>query len=117
MFLKLLLLLLFAVSSVLSMVQNQVQRSELRRKPKSLISVNTSLGQLIGYRYNALNRTINVFYGVPYAEPPVNELRFKRSKLIERFPSDPYGALDYKPHCAQGKTARFHYDDKFEEDW
>ena len=111
------ILFLLNVSFVFSIVDVHVQRAQLRRKPSSLVSVDTSLGKLVGYQDQALNRTFNVFYGVPYAEPPINELRFRRSKLIQRFPNEPYSALDYKPHCAQPKRLKFHPHDKFSEDW
>ena len=81
-----------------------------------LVSVKTSLGTLIGQRRQVQNRTVNVFYGVPYAEAPVGELRFRRTRLIRRFPDEPYGALQYKPHCAQKRTKKYGEDEPFSED-
>ena len=117
MFLRISLLILLNISFVFSFVDIRIQKSELRRRPSSLISVDTSLGPLIGYKDDVQNRTINVFYGVPYAEPPVNELRFRPSKLITQFPSDPWDALNFKPHCVQPRSLKYHPEDKFEEDW
>ena len=82
-----------------------------------LISVETPLGTLIGQKKIVQNKPINVFYGVPYtAEPPINELRFRRSRLIKRFPSDPYSALSYPARCPQQLPSYFGYNGKFNED-
>ena len=93
------LLILFNFNLINCFRNFGINKAELKNKPTNLISLNTSLGTLIGYKQNVQNKTINVFYGVPYAEPPIKKLRFKKSKLINKFPSEPYLALDYKPHC------------------
>jgi len=54
--------------------------------------ITTSLGQVKG---NAIfikekNRTINVFQGIPYAKPPVGELRFKAAEPADKW----MGVLD-----------------------
>ena len=90
-------------------------KSELVQRPSSLVSVYTKLGTVIGYRQDVRNQTINVFYGVPFAEPPIGKLRFKRSKLITKFPQNPYPALSFKPHCYVQKK-NFHPSDEFSED-
>ena len=105
-----LLLLQIYPSFIPNFVQIIPQKSEL------LISLETSLGTLIGFKKQILNRTINVFYGVPYAEPPIGKLRFKRTKLIEKFPQEPYRALDFKAHCGQKLAEKYHKNDTFSED-
>lgn len=90
-------------------------KSELGERPSSLISVETKLGTIIGYKQDVRNQTINVFYGVPYAEPPTGKLRFKKPKLIEKFPQNPYAALSFKPHCYI-PSAKFNPSDQFDED-
>ena len=118
MFVRVSMLFLLNFSFVFTLVDIKIQKANIGRSPNdSLFSLATSLGTLIGYRKNVQNRTISVFYGVPYAEPPVKELRFRRSKLIEKFPTDPYPALDLKPHCPQPRSRKYHPDDKFAEDW
>ena len=111
-----LLVLSLSVSLALGLLDIEYHKAELRNRPKSLISVETRLGTLIGYKQPAQNQTVNVFYGVPYAEPPIGKFRFRKSKLIERFPANPYAALDFKPHCAQPHAKKFHAGDRFEED-
>ena len=45
--------------------------------------LNTTLGQLQGFearvKHSGQNEKVNVFYGVPFAKPPVGKLRFKVS--------------------------------------
>lgn len=53
--------------AMMCLVKLRPQKSELKDKPSSLISVQTELGNLIGYKKDVQNKTINVFYGVPYA--------------------------------------------------
>ena len=90
-------------------------KSELLKPPASLVSVETKLGTAIGYRQPVRNHTINVFYGLPYAEPPTGKLRFKKSRPIARFPENPYPALSFKPHCYLPYD-KFNPSDKFDED-
>lgn len=94
------------------------QKSELKNKPNATISLNTSLGTLIGYKQNVLdNKIINVFYGIPYGEKPIGKLRFKETKLVNRFPNRIYNATDFKPHCAMViNSLIYHKDDQFSED-
>lgn len=94
----------------------QVPRSELVHRPLRRITLQTDLGRVIGYKQAvAGNRTINVFYGLPFAEAPIGELRFRRPKPIDQLPTDPYSALDFKPHCPMVSN-NYHPDDAFSED-
>lgn len=81
-----------------------------------LVTVKTSIGTLVGQKAAVQNRTVNVFYGVPYSEAPVGERRFRRTRLIRRLPEDPYKALRYKAHCAQRRTKKYAEDEPFSED-
>jgi len=42
------------------------------------VKVNTSSGLVQGNTVTILNRTINQFLGIPFAEPPVGRLRFAK---------------------------------------
>lgn len=98
-------------------VDSRVFKSQLEAQPSDLVQVVTSLGTLVGYAQKVQNQTINVFYGVPYAEPPVDALRFKRSRAIQRFPQDPYEALQFKAHCPLLKVpSRYNESDVFSDD-
>lgn len=48
------------------------------------ILVNTTSGNVRGNTLSVLNRTVNEFLGIPYAEPPVGDLRFGRPQPITR---------------------------------
>lgn len=111
------ILLLINCSSVASIVHFNLHQSKLEIKPSSLISLETSLGTVIGYEEQVQNKTINVFYGLPYAEAPIGKLRFRKSKLIQKFPYEPYEALEFKPHCPLLKNnKKFDSTDLFDED-
>ncbi|XP_067653683.1 cholinesterase-like [Haliotis asinina] len=63
--------------------------------------VSTLNGPLLGERVSVLGKSIDVFYGIPYAKPPVGDLRFKYPE-----PSDPWGpevrdARKPTPSCFQ----------------
>ena len=108
--------LLFKFSFVSTIVHTHVPRAELVDQPTSLISLKTDLGTVIGYNKEVLNKTISVFHNLPYAEPPIGQLRFRRTRLITKLPEDPYSSLDFKPHCAQKYTVDFNRNDTFSED-
>jgi hypothetical protein len=40
--------------------------------------INTKLGKVSGITVNRLGKSINCYFGIPYAEPPVGKLRFKK---------------------------------------
>lgn len=48
---------------------------------KSYVIRTTSSGRVRGYAEKFLDKDVNVFLGVPFAQPPVGELRFKAPKL------------------------------------
>lgn len=46
-------------------------------------SVRTTSGFVQGKRVQGYHRLMNVYFGIPYAEPPVGELRFRRPKPVK----------------------------------
>ncbi|XP_067653813.1 acetylcholinesterase-like [Haliotis asinina] len=65
--------------------------------------VSTLNGPLLGQRLSVLDTSVDVFYGIPYAKPPVGDLRFKHPQ-----PSGPWGpevrdAQNPTPSCIQPK--------------
>ncbi|KFM78975.1 Cholinesterase, partial [Stegodyphus mimosarum] len=64
------------------------------------LTIQTSTGILHGKRSEALSKSLRLFLGIPYAEPPIGNLRFKRpieifSEGIER------DATRFGPSCYQ----------------
>ena len=113
---KFIIILLFKFPFVFTIVDIQIPRAKLTDEPTSLISLKTDLGTVIGYNKEVLNKTINVFNNLPYAEPPIGKLRFRKTRLITKLPVDPYSSLDFKPHCAQKYEGKFNRNDTFSED-
>ncbi|VIO89633.1 Carboxylesterase family protein [Brugia malayi] len=53
------------------------------------------------------NVTVVTFLGIPYAEPPVSQRRFKPPQLVTKLPGkQPFLALQHSPSCAQNVEAR-----------
>ena len=48
------------------------------------IQIDTLSGVVKGLTINVLNRTVDQFLGIPYAEPPVGSLRFTKPKPISK---------------------------------
>jgi para-nitrobenzyl esterase len=62
--------------------------------------IETTNGKISGYS----RRGVIKFKGIPYAEPPVGELRFKPPKPVKPW-SDTYDATEYSPVCPQPPSA------------
>ena len=51
------------------------------------VKVRTTSGVVLGQTLNVLNQRVNQFLGIPYAEPPIGDLRFaKPEPIIKPFP-------------------------------
>ena len=48
------------------------------------VDVQTSSGLIRGHTIEVLNQNINEFLGIPYAEPPIGDLRFAKPKPIDK---------------------------------
>ncbi len=48
------------------------------------VKVKTSSGLVEGNTVTVLNKTINQFLGIPYAEPPLNTLRFAKPQPLQK---------------------------------
>jgi carboxylesterase type B len=79
-------------------------------------SVRLSLGQVVGLSKQVSGKRISVFFGVPYAQPPLGSLRFQAPQQINRFAADPYDADRFRPHCPQPPNSKFGNDTNFGED-
>ena len=48
------------------------------------VDVKTSSGLIRGNTIEVLNQNVNEFLGIPYAEPPIGDLRFAKPKPIHK---------------------------------
>lgn len=59
-------------------------QASYRSSPNSLV-VDTLSGKVEGKRYTAANgKPVDVWWGIPYAEPPLGKLRFMRPVPVEK---------------------------------
>ncbi|CAI4233294.1 unnamed protein product [Auanema sp. JU1783] len=73
-------------------------------------SVWVEQGLVRGKIYNIDGRHIQIFRGIPYAEPPIGDLRFRKPVKKARWHQE-LSAVDYGPPCLQ--FMEFHKNDKF----
>lgn len=75
-------MLLLAVATSLLMASTASKDEEAA--DRNLV-VNTSSGQVEGIRqFSATGKPVDMFWGIPYAEPPVGELRFRAPTPINK---------------------------------
>ena len=72
------------------------------------IKVVTSVGDFVGtireVSFGVETKAVRQFLGIPFAKPPVGDLRFAPSVPMERLASL-YNATYYRPHCMQREDA------------
>ena len=66
------------------------------------VFVKTKSGTVQGERIDILNKEIDVFLGIPYAEPPIGDLRFRKPKEIKPW-TGIYRAIRHSRPCLQYK--------------
>ena len=64
------------------------------------VTVRTPLGNVSGRVAVVLNRNVHQFFGVPYAEPPLNELRFRKPVPVQPW-SNTLDATEFASSCPQ----------------
>ncbi len=52
----------------------------IHKQVKKDTLIETKLGKVVGITVNRLGKEVNCYFGVPYAEPPIGELRFNKPK-------------------------------------
>jgi len=69
------------------------------------IEVDTPVGSIDGNALEYDDGEIDIveFLGVPYAEPPTGDLRFRPAVQVDKFESEPLDATEYGPVCLQEK--------------
>ncbi|CAG2104663.1 unnamed protein product, partial [Medioppia subpectinata] len=64
------------------------------------VTVRTRSGQLSGRALDVFGQTVYAFVGVPYASPPLGELRFSSPQPVKRWPGV-RSATQFTPMCPQ----------------
>ena len=111
------LLLVLAVCPSLTTAAPPVSQSQSAPPPPPppqspsprTVQVSTLFGQVRGLRQSVrvragereLVREVDTFLGIPYAKPPVGELRFARSRQIEPWGNRTVEAFRAPPSCFQ----------------
>lgn len=76
--------------------------------------VQTKNGQVKGHQFVVLNKTVNEFIGIRYAQPPVRDLRFKIPVPVENW-SGVYDATKQGNICWQKNDAEYNVKDMNED--
>ncbi|XP_067653918.1 cholinesterase-like [Haliotis asinina] len=69
--------------------------------------VSTLNGPLLGQRLSVLGKSLDVFYGIPYAKPPIGDLRFKHPQPSDSWGPEVRDAQNPTPSCIQPKHVYF----------
>lgn len=68
-------------------------------------SVHTKYGEIQGQvkqvNFDGKQKTIRKFLGIPYAKPPIGNLRFRKPEMMTSLPALPFQALKLGPVCPQ----------------
>ncbi|KAF7639695.1 COesterase domain-containing protein [Meloidogyne graminicola] len=73
-------------------------------------SVWVEQGLVKGKIFKIEGKQVQIFRGIPYAEPPIGELRFKKPIKKEKWEKE-FSAIDYGPPCLQFMD--FHKNDRY----
>lgn len=69
------------------------------------VRVNTGVGEIIGTAtsidFRGTSRSLKQYLGIPYAKPPVGDLRFRKPVRLEKLPQSPFSASQYGFICPQ----------------
>jgi carboxylesterase type B len=79
------------------------------------ISVTIKNGKINGKTENFDDKEVNVFLGIPYAEPPIGDLRFKKPLPVKEW-SEPIDATKWSSPCQQTQRHKGFLNDNFSED-
>ena len=74
------------------------------------VHVNTGLGEIVGKRLiiEQVNRYVDQFLGIPYAQPPIDEQRFRRPQpIVDGYDQKPLMALNWPSNCRQIAVPKF----------
>ena len=79
------------------------------------ISVQTKSGPITGFTDTFDGKVINVFLGIPYAEPPIGKYRFNKPEPVTQW-TEPLNANKWPNNCHQIKSLLKFKSEVFSED-
>ncbi|CAJ0933618.1 unnamed protein product, partial [Mesorhabditis belari] len=70
------------------------------------VTIKTPMGTVTGFRVDLGNDKLiygkaDIFLGIPFAEPPLGNLRFQKPQPLISYPNGHVDATQYKPACTQ----------------
>ena len=75
---------------------------------ENIVSVRIKSGLINGKRETSVDgKQLNVFKGIPYAEPPIGDLRFKKPLPVKNWPKS-IDAFDLPKYCYQNPRILLH---------
>lgn len=77
--------------------------------------VNTMTGPVVGIVKNMNGENLNFFLGIPYAQPPIGELRLQRPRPMDQW-TDVFEATQLAPSCMQPRLSLPYVRQKMSED-
>lgn len=93
---------LVTMFAILSLVRPQQKPKHSRKISPSDPIIETKNGRVRGILDNFKSKKVSKFLGIPYALPPVGELRFKKSRQLNYTWDVPIIAFDQPNYCFQG---------------
>ncbi|RUS82302.1 hypothetical protein EGW08_009934 [Elysia chlorotica] len=89
----------------LSSSKEAVSNGNQPEQKNSYVTVSTKYGDVRGLTYRVTHEeSIEVFLGVPFAKPPVGELRFSRPQPVSPWKPEVKDATRYGNMCVQQRT-------------
>ncbi|CAG2116502.1 unnamed protein product [Medioppia subpectinata] len=80
------------------------------------VSVRIKHGVINGRRQSYESRDVDVWLGIPYAQPPIGELRFRKPLPVRQPWEQPLEATQWPPACYQVKIHQDYYNTNMSED-
>lgn len=74
------------------------------QQPTVNLAVGTILGRKETFSDGIQQFNVSEYLGIPYAKPPVNDLRLRKPEPLQYLNSNPYNATYYRSFCVQGSN-------------
>jgi hypothetical protein len=96
-------ILYFLIATTVICIENDKRDSGYSKK--AVVVVEISLGDVAGLNIGP----ISTFLGIPFAEPPIDALRFRPPKPKRQWFPEVHEAFSFGPECFQSTGVEFMY--------